>query len=1289
NLTLTVTDNGGVSAADQVIVNVHSPFNQPPAANAGPDQSVTDADNNGFEAVTLNGSASSDPDGSIISYVWSYDGAQIATGANPTVTLGLGAHTFTLTVTDNQGAAGTDQVNITVQGPGSGGVTYVFIPIHDAYVKSTSPNLNSGSEQNLRIEDQGNRILHAYLKFNVAGLSGPALNARIRLKVTDGSPDGGTIYPAANEYQGGPTAWTEAGLRYTNAPAITGAALSSLGPVTSGKVVEFDVTAAISGNGVFSFCIQSTSSNLLKFSAKEGSFAPELVVIGPINLPPAVDAGVFQLIDLNETTTAVLNATASDDDLPSPPGTIGFQWEIMQLNPNEPHEVQHPPDPAADGVIFTPNANVLNPTLTFLKAGLYVFRLNVTDGEFIVYDEVQILALGQSLVPGPLSDVPVPGPDNLAAIDPNLSSEIDGNPVPFSDFIIDKAAAIRLGKALFWDMQVGSDGIQACASCHFHAGVDSRVTNELHPGPNDTFDVGPLNHTLTLNDFPYYKLADVNDRTSTVLSDADDITGAQGVLGAIFNDIVPGSAADNTTPIAVDAPFNTGSFNVRRTTGRNAPSAINAVFNFRNFWDGRAFNNFSGVNPFGPRDASAAVVMDTDGPGGASATAVSICIPLSSAASQATGPPLSPTEESGKGRIWPKIGKKLLSAGMIPLSKQLVDPTDSELGSLSSSPANGLNTTYAAMIKAAFNPKWWDSDNIVTFNPDGSIATIEPPPAGPLTSDQYTLIEANASLFFAQAVQCYESILVSDNAPFDQFRSGNANALTAQQQRGLKIFTNVGLDPSVPAGFCINCHFGPEFTAASVSIIGTLEPPQPFEPPGLKETILERMAAALGGGKAELSFVAGDAVGPGAGHQQVPLDFDPRGKLIEIKQASTGTVVFDGAMPGVPGPLPPPPPCTEFILLPLFNTGVITDPLAIATADLNIFIDCSVIFRIEVKKLPTGFYDVFVDGVKRGTLQAVADFVYDLGFYNIGIRPISEDIGNGGNDPFGNPLSFAKMELLQPGRADIRKGVPGGGLGGGQEFTPAIGALGEPPAANAAFKAPSLRNVELTGPYFHNGSQATLRQVIDFYNRGGDFSDQDLATLAPDIQPLMLTEQDKDDLVAFLLSLTDERVRKKSAPFDHPQFFVPDGHDPVSGVTLLAELPSVGAAGGPPIQPFLNGDPFLAKRSALAANGNTQESEKKPVIPEQFGLEQNFPNPFNPSTTIHFALAKNVNIRLEIYNLLGQKVRTLVNDEMPAGLHSVTWNGRNDNDNQVESGVYVYRLQAADFVQTRKMLMVK
>ena len=85
---------------------------------------------------------------------------------------------------------------------------------------------------------------------------------------------------------------------------------------------------------------------------------------------------------------------------------------------------------------------------------------------------------------------------------------------------------------------------------------------------------------------------------------------------------------------------------------------------------------------------------------------------------------------------------------------------------------------------------------------------------------------------------------------------------------------------------------------------------------------------------------------------------------------------------------------------------------------------------------------------------------------------------------------------------------------------------------HGAFKVPQLRNVELTGPYMHNGGMATLRQVVDFYTRGGNFDLNNLADLDPAIAPigqLAGAALQKNDLVSFLLALTDQRVRNESA----------------------------------------------------------------------------------------------------------------------------------------------------------------
>ena len=96
-----------------------------------------------------------------------------------------------------------------------------------------------------------------------------------------------------------------------------------------------------------------------------------------------------------------------------------------------------------------------------------------------------------------------------------------------------------------------------------------------------------------------------------------------------------------------------------------------------------------------------------------------------------------------------------------------------------------------------------------------------------------------------------------------------------------------------------------------------------------------------------------------------------------------------------------------------------------------------------------------------------------------------------------------------------------------------------------------------------------------------------------------------------------------------------------------------------------------------------------PVIPMVYSLEQNAPNPFNPQTTIRYALPKTSHVELIIYDMLGREVRRLVQDTQPAGYHTATWDGRNSRGQTVASGVYIYRVQAGDFVEVKKMTLVK
>jgi len=93
--------------------------------------------------------------------------------------------------------------------------------------------------------------------------------------------------------------------------------------------------------------------------------------------------------------------------------------------------------------------------------------------------------------------------------------------------------------------------------------------------------------------------------------------------------------------------------------------------------------------------------------------------------------------------------------------------------------------------------------------------------------------------------------------------------------------------------------------------------------------------------------------------------------------------------------------------------------------------------------------------------------------------------------------------------------------------------------------------------------------------------------------------------------------------------------------------------------------------------------------PTEFSLSSNYPNPFNPETNIYFTLPERTQVTLIIYNILGERVKTLVNRDMEAGIHTIRWNGTDESGNPKASGIYFYKLSAGDFTATRKMVLIK
>ncbi|MBN3921757.1 cytochrome c peroxidase [Nostoc sp. NMS4] len=699
-----------------------------------------------------------------------------------------------------------------------------------------------------------------------------------------------------------------------------------------------------------------------------------------------------------------------------------------------------------------------------------------------------------------LKSVSVPEPNNLG------------------DFVKDKTAAIKLGKTLFWDMQVGSDGQTSCASCHFHAGADNRSKNQVSPGllrinangtvnPDTVFNIGGApNYQLKPGDFPFHKLSDPNN-PNTVVSDRNDVSSSQGVSNTKFVNVVPGSAEDEvkTEP---DPVFNVGGTNVRRVQARNTPTVINSAFNFRNFWDGRAQNIFNGVNPFGLRDPNASVVK-AEKPN--QLQFVKIRLNNSSLASQALGPPLSSFELSADGRTFLEIGDKF---GRIDnnksLSKLPLDNLDNIADTLVDPVPNSVEELTANLPQVKEFPAKLPQIKEPTLKfPQIKEPTLKLPQINKSLS---TLLQNVLSIRGAKLPRVLGQKLSRLRPLGKQIVHPQDSVLGANSRYPLPGLKDKTYDQ------LIQDAFKPEWWKSNQLIQVDAEGKRTFvnsadNSSQTKEYTLLEYNFSLFFGLAiqlyESTLIANDT----------PFDRFLEGNTTALtNQQQLGQQLFQGKA---------------------------------------LCIGCHVGSELTAASVSSVAKDGRIKRVPFGARPAE-----DNGFFNIGVRPVTDDPGLGGSDPVqNNPLSEARLAQLGKFQLLLGENPP--------VLNPPLNSS-ETVSADGAFKAPGLRNVELTAPYFHNGGQATLEQVVDFYNRGGDFGV---------LPPLNLSPEEKQQLVAFLKGLTDDRVRYEKAPFDHPQLFVPNGH-PVNekfvtndgtgkATDSFLEIPAVGRYGGSAIRNFL------------------------------------------------------------------------------------------------------------------------
>ena len=115
----------------------------------------------------------------------------------------------------------------------------------------------------------------------------------------------------------------------------------------------------------------------------------------------------------------------------------------------------------------------------------------------------------------------------------------------------------------------------------------------------------------------------------------------------------------------------------------------------------------------------------------------------------------------------------------------------------------------------------------------------------------------------------------------------------------------------------------------------------------------------------------------------------------------------------------------------------------------------------------------------------------------------------------------------------------------------------------------------------------------------------------------------------------------------------------------------------------------LQEQISVLTNMNSLSMNKSHIFPSGVNLHQNYPNPFNPVTTLRYDLHEDAVVNITIHDMMGRVVKTLVNGPQTAGYRSIQWNATNDNNRPVSAGLYLYTIQAGEFRQTKKMVLLK
>lgn len=1297
--TYTVEDQDGIiSNLATVRITVH-PGNTPPvAANDGAATAtgfpvaieilVNDSDNDGtLNPATVvivtppgNGTATVNTTNGVITYV-----------SNAGF---LGTDTFTYTVSDNDNAASNvATVTVAVTDPPEV-VTLRFQPTDDAQVKVANSPQNFGKKATGKVEK--NRF-SVYLKFNVEQLPGQIKSAKVKIRVADfdedGSDDGGAIFPVSNLFKNSDATWDENGIVFQNAPEVTGAPLAAAGTVKKRQNVFFDVTEAVTGEGVYSFAIVNSSNDQAKYWMKEGDFPPELVVetfdFGANTAPVAVDDNA----GTRPGQPVTLNVADNDID---PDGSVD-KSSVAVTNPPANGSLQTGTTPGE--LTYTPNNGF---------TGTDTFTYTVRDDQGALSNEatVTITVSATNLAPVAANDaantsVSTPVVIGVLANDADSDGSLNPATVSITSPPANGSAAVNTGAGTItyspnsgftgvdtfeYTVQDNEGAVSNAATVSVNVSNSAVRTLEFQPT-----DDGQVKHNspgrnygrksttkIEANKFTTYFKFSVTGITGDFraakirLQVTDNPQDASRSGGTLF-------PASNTFS-DINSPWNEGSLtfsNAPQTTG----PALSSVGNVQT----------SQIVEF---DVTPAIAGDG---------VYSFCL-NSDSGDQAkyftkegqTPPRLIIETLDADGNVPPVAGNDQASTAkganvVIDILQSDTDPDGSLAVStvtIITPPANGT---------VAVNP----NSGVATYTPDSDFtgsdaftytvkdnegatsneATVQITVTGGGGSSTLTLNpihDAQVKLTAPGSNYGAKPTGKVEQDKFNTYLKFNVSGLTGEV-RSAKLVLTVGQDERDGSS-----HGGSIFSVSN----------------NFKNLNSPWTESLLNAGNApEISGSAFATAGPVAPLQKVEFD---------VKAAVSGNGIYSFALSSTSknrakyymkeGTFPP-----ELVLVTAGSGGGNTPPVAVddgfsTRKGLSVVMDVlqndndpggSIVrTSLAVQAQPSN------GSVRVNPNSGVVTYTPNTGFVGSDTftYTVEDDEGATSNAATVtitvNPATEAQRLTFKPvADAFVKAAAPTTNFGAADELRAGSTQSQNGPAGAGVVTYLKFEIIGVEGVV----QNATLRLFSDGRQDGSvrltqvsnNFKDSESAW-----DETLLVWDNAPELAESPLARATTGAETASFEFD------------LTGAILTDGVYSFAIQSGSGDQPIFHSKegskpPELIIETGVEAGEDTlevatdTELAAPEVLPKAFSLSPNYPNPFNPETNIRYALPEDARVKLRIYNVRGQLVRTLVDENQEAGFKTVRWFGQNDQGRNVASGIYFMQLEVKEQKFVQRMLLQK